>query len=282
MKIETLTLTDQSLALAYAHWTPDQPNGQTVVAVHGLSRQKRDFDYIARHLAESGYTVLAVDAPGRGGSSWLADPEDYNLEVYAEAFAAFLATLGLPSVHWIGSSMGGLIALAMANHGHGDVLRSLTLVDVTHRPNPKACKRISDYVSEKVPVLQSVEQLIGITKFTLPLGEVSEEVWQHFSEHQLVETDKGFEFHFDPKIARRAKIELASTIDLTEGLAKVACPIALVAGAISDLCTQDEIADLKALRPDALVHLVPHAGHIPALNDTHSHDFITRFLSTAG
>lgn len=276
MNIRTLALS--ACTIGYAEWTPDAPNGETVICAHGLSRQKRDFDYLAQYLATNGYRVLCVDAPGRGDSSWFPTAEDYTLANYAKAFIEFIETLRLPEVHWIGSSMGGLIAMAIAEEGRADLFKTVTLVDVTHRPNDAACKRISDYIGERVPIMANVEQLVGITKITLPLGDVSEDVWRHFAAHQLVKTDKGYEFHFDTKIAPLAKKDLANGIDHTDGLVNIACPIALVAGAVSDLCGPAEIDDLLALKPGTPVHRVPHAGHIPSLSDADTQAFILDFL----
>ena len=254
------------------------PSQGTVVAVHGLSRQKRDFDFIAAALAKNGYQVLAVDAPGRGGSSWFKNPESYCIDIYADVFQEFIKKLGLGSVHWIGSSMGGLIALGLTQKGHASLLRSLTLVDITHKPNPEACKRIAGYLQEVLPVWQNVEQQVAFTKAHLPLGEVSEEVWRHFAKHQLIERGKGYTLHFDPKIVRQARAELLEGIDWTTGLEKLTCPLSLVAGEISDLCTRSKIEALARIRPDVHIRICPKAGHIPALSDGATQDFITEFL----
>jgi pimeloyl-ACP methyl ester carboxylesterase len=282
MKIENIQIASPACTLAYALWEPTAPQCKgTVVAVHGLTRQKRDFDFIAGYLAENGYKVLAVDAPGRGDSSRFENPDDYRFDVYADIFSSFLHKLSLDAVHWIGTSMGGLIALEMAQMGHGHLLQSLTLVDITHKPNLFACKRIAGYITEELPILQNVEQQVDFTKANLPLGEVPDEVWRHFAIYQLVQTEKGYTFHFDPKIVRQARIDLLEPADWTEGLKKLTCPIALVAGEISDLCTKDEITSLKSLKPAALIHICAKAGHIPALNDDSTKAFIGEFLKSA-
>jgi pimeloyl-ACP methyl ester carboxylesterase len=264
-------------ALAYTLWNPSGARG-TVVAVHGLNRQKRDFDYIAGHLAGEGYRVLCVDAPGRGGSTNLPEADDYQLDVYAYIFAAFLEKEKLKDVHWIGTSMGGLIALAMAQKGQAGAFRTLTLVDITHKPNFDACMRISEYLSDRPQEIKSVEDNIAFTKSTLGLGDVPESVWRHFAEHQLVKTETGYMLHSDPKILQRAKIDLAVPIDLTEGLKTLDCPIALIAGEKSGLCTAQEIRDFLDLKPGAQLMICPTAGHIPSLSDAPAQEFCARFM----
>ncbi len=184
----------------------------------------------------------------------------------------------ISKAHWLGTSMGGLIALAMAEKGHADFFKTVVFIDITHKPNRSACKRVAGYMTEAMPVLQSVEQYISILKVNLPLGDVSEDVWRHYAENQLVRTDSGYIFHFDPKITRRAKIDLCSSIDMTDGLRKLLCPVALVAGEISDFCTSSEIVDFRSQRPDAQVHICKGAGHVPALSDRLTQDFILEFL----
>jgi pimeloyl-ACP methyl ester carboxylesterase len=264
--------------LAYAEWEPESAARGTVIAVHGLTRQKRDFDYLARALSQGGWRVLAVDVPGRGGSSRFADPMLYDLEVYADVFALFLQRLGIAKAHWIGTSMGGLIAMVLAQKGLAGFMQSLTLVDITPVPNAEGLARIAGYVTETLPYFDSRAQYAALLKLNLPLGDVPEDVWDHYARHQLVETDKGLTFHFDPLIARAAKPAFEKGVDLSEGMAKIACPVALVAGSVSDLCTKKEIADLQKTRPGTPVHIREGAGHVPALEDAATQQFILRFI----
>jgi len=263
----------------------DPPDGLAprgdIVAVHGLTRQKRDFDFLAEALAAQGWRFFAFDAPGRGDSPHLP-PEEYHLARYAEMFAQMLEKVFTRPVHWIGTSMGGLIALEMSAQDKAAQIASLTLVDITHRPHPAACARIADYVVEDLPVLPSIEAYLEVLKINLPMGNVSDAVWRHYAEHQLRRTEAGYVFHFDPKIARLAAPVLRAGIDITAGVEKLACPLALIAGGKSDLCTAQEIADLKALRPDLALHICPDAGHIPALADAETQGFVAQFIARSG
>lgn len=268
------------ITLAYTLFEPAGAAKGDIVCVHGLTRQKRDFDFIAIYLAAHGYRVFSFDAPGRGESSPLP-PAFYDLSYYADIFYAALKNLGITQPHWIGTSMGGLIALTMAAKAQAQNFASLTLVDITHKPHAAACARIADYVLEDLPILQSVEQYLEIQKINLPLGNVAENVWQHYAEHQLRKTDGGYKFHFDPKIARMAQPALRSPIDITAGIAALSCPLSLIAGGKSDLCTKAEIEDLMQLRSDLALHICPDAGHIPALADTATQKFVLDFINHA-
>jgi pimeloyl-ACP methyl ester carboxylesterase len=63
--------------MAYWQWGDPQAS-HTVVCVHGLSRQGRDFDVLAQALVERSQTPLRVvcpDVAGRGKSDFLTDPQ---------------------------------------------------------------------------------------------------------------------------------------------------------------------------------------------------------------
>lgn len=267
------------VTLCHAYWAPQGAEKGIVVAVHGLTRQKRDFDYIARFLSAQGYGVYAVDAPGRGGSGWLATAEDYNLFNFADIFAAWLRERKMPKVHWLGTSMGGLLAMVMAIKGDAHFFRTLTLNDITHKPNRAALDRISTYMTDTLPVFASPDQYAAVLRMNLPLGPVPEEVWAHYAENQLVKKDNGYTFHFDPKMSARAAIDLKLDIDLGEAMAKISCPVALIAGSVSDLCGEEEIKALQLLKPDLALHIVQGAGHVPALADDATQQFILEQLA---
>jgi len=68
--------------VAYADWGPIGAGRRTVVCVHGMSRNGRDFDVLAQRLAARGMRVVAPDLPGRGRSEWLEHSEDYATPLY--------------------------------------------------------------------------------------------------------------------------------------------------------------------------------------------------------
>src|SRR4051794_40395383 len=86
--------------IAYTEWG-DRSSERVVLCVHGLTRQARDFDFLAAELAQHGYYVVCPDLAGRGRSGWLADPEDYALPQYAVDMTMLMARLGVSRVDWI-------------------------------------------------------------------------------------------------------------------------------------------------------------------------------------
>ena len=80
--------------MAYWEWG-DPANDTVLVCVHGLTRQGRDFDTLARTLLDR-YRVVCPDVVGRGRSDWLRDPMGYVLPQYASDMVALLARLNAP------------------------------------------------------------------------------------------------------------------------------------------------------------------------------------------
>src|SRR5262245_53852706 len=79
---QELTCTsDDGLSLFCRDYAPSAPRG-TVVCLHGLTRNSRDFVRLAEHLAEH-YRVLVPDLRGRGNSQWDAKLENYHPKVYS-------------------------------------------------------------------------------------------------------------------------------------------------------------------------------------------------------
>ena len=79
-----------------------------VVCVHGLTRNGRDFDHLAREFVRQGRSVFCPDLVGRGRSDWLRDPLQYQLGQYAADLNNVLTHIGAETVDWVGTSLGGL------------------------------------------------------------------------------------------------------------------------------------------------------------------------------
>src|SRR4051812_37978507 len=98
--------------VAYLEWGR-RDNPRVLVCVHGLTRTARDFDFLARELA-SAYRVVCPDLPGRGESDWLRNPMEYQVPLYVSDMVALIARLDVETVHWVGTSLGGLIGMTLS------------------------------------------------------------------------------------------------------------------------------------------------------------------------
>ena len=130
-----------------AYWQWERANGasdRVLVCVHGVSRQGRDFDTLARAM-QDGWRVVCPDVVGRGESDRLADPTAYTLPTYVADMVTLLARLDAKTVHWVGTSMGGLIGIGVAALPDSPIAR-LVLNDVGPAIDPAGIARIADYV----------------------------------------------------------------------------------------------------------------------------------------
>ena len=99
-----------------AYWQWERSGGasdRVLVCVHGVTRQGRDFDVLARAM-QDGWRVVCPDVVGRGESDRLADPKGYQLPGYVADMVTLLARLDAKTVHWFGTSMGALIGIGLA------------------------------------------------------------------------------------------------------------------------------------------------------------------------
>ena len=100
-----------------------------MICVHGLTRQGRDFDVLARTLARAGWRVICPDLVGRGTSDWLTDSAGYTLLQYGADMNALTARLDIEEVDWIGTSLGSLVGMVLAGQP-GAPIRQLVINDI--------------------------------------------------------------------------------------------------------------------------------------------------------
>lgn len=249
--------------IRYTEWG-DPHNPQVMVCVHGLTRNCRDFDFIAEVLAQD-FRVICPDMPGRGRSDWLTEKSDYNYSVYLADIAVLLGRLNVQAVDWLGTSMGGLIGMLLAAQPKTPI-RRLLLNDIGPYVHEGALQRISEYVGRdpRFEDMQAVEKYLRIIH--QPFGPLTDPQWAHLSAHSVRSlADGGFALHYDPGIAEPFKANGAAPIDLWGVWDTILCPVRALRGIESDLLTKD-VADEMTLRgPKAELVEFSGIGHAPAL-----------------
>ncbi|MDB5478125.1 MAG: hypothetical protein JWM96_620 [Alphaproteobacteria bacterium] len=119
---------------------------RTVICLHGLSRNGRDFDWLAESLANEGFRVICPDMAGRGRSPAFADHTWYNYPQYVSDMITLINELKIMQCDWIGTSMGGLIGMMLAMQPES-VIQRLVFNDVGPFISAAAMERIKKYVS---------------------------------------------------------------------------------------------------------------------------------------
>ena len=272
-------------AIAYAEWG-ERDAARTVVCVHGLTRNGRDFDMLAGSLAAAGYRVATPDMPGRGASDWLPSSEFYTYPFYLSAMAAFVARLGVREVDWVGTSMGGIIGMMMAAQP-GTPVRRLVLNDIGPFIPKAALERLAGYVGldPRFADIAGVEAYLR--DVAAPFGPLSDDQWRHLAVHSAAPASDGrLRLHYDPAIGAPFKTEPIADIDLWAQWEKVACPVLVIRGAQSDLllkATLDEMRTRGAAAARGLVQTVEISGcgHAPALMAADQIARVAEFLASA-
>ncbi len=193
--------------MAYTEWG-DPANPRVLVCVHGLTRCGRDFDYLAEALSGE-YRVVCPDVVGRGRSDWLRNKTYYGIPQYAADMVTLLARLDADGVHWLGTSMGGLIGMALAALDDTPITR-LVLNDVGPVLTAVSLARIAEYVGQ-APRFETMAQAEAFVRFvSAPFGKLTDPQWRHLTTH-VVKTaaDGKIEFRYDPGIAEPFRQMLA-------------------------------------------------------------------------
>ena len=266
--------------MAYVEWG-DAANPQVLVCVHGLTRSGRDFDFLAQALAAD-YRVVCPDVVGRGRSDWLRNKSLYALPQYCADMTALLARLNVETVHWVGTSMGGLIGMALACQPETPIAR-LVLNDVGPVITATSLERIGTYLGA-APRFDSIEQAEAFVRFvSATFGSFSDEQWRHLTVHVTQTASDGkIEFAYDPGIAQSFREMLAAgdgkDVELWPLYDGIACPTLLLRGETSDLLTHDAALQMAGRGPRATLVEVPGVGHAPMFMDAAQVAPVRRFL----
>ena len=253
--------------MAYWEWG-DPAHARVLVCVHGLSRQGRDFDTLARAMCDR-YRVVCPDVAGRGRSDWLADPSGYQIPHYVADMVTLLARLDAEEVHWVGTSMGGLIGLGLASL-RGSPVGRLVLNDVGPSIPPEALARIGTYLGAPVRFASLEEAADAMWKISTGFGPHTREQWLELTRPMIVADGDGFRPHYDPAIAvpfRAITPELAKAGEAALWAAwdTLRCPTLLIRGADSDLLSHETATAMTTRGPKAKLVELPGIGHAPTL-----------------
>ena len=265
--------------MAYTEWG-DPQNPRVLVCVHGLTRNGRDFDELARAMAGE-YRVVCPDVVGRGRSEWLGVKTDYGFPVYLSDMVTLIARLDVETVHWVGTSMGGIIGMLLASQPQTPITR-LVLNDVGPVITASSLIRIGQYVgtAPRFPDIGAAERYIR--QVSAPFGPLSDAQWQHLTRYSVGATDDGeggFRMVYDPGIGDAFRnTPIVSDVDLWPIYEGVRCPTLALRGAESDLLERGTFAAMAGRGPCAQTVEFPGVGHAPMLMDPAQISVVRAFL----
>ena len=253
----------------------DAANPQVLICVHGLTRCGRDFDVVAEALADR-YRVVCPDVAGRGESDWLTDKADYNYPQYASDMVRVIAKTGQKSVHWLGTSMGGIIGMLLAAQPHTPITR-LVLNDMGSFIPKASLARIGMYIGVS-PLFRTVDEVVQTVRVVSPFGPLTEHQWYALTLPLIKKTNSGmWQFRYDPAIGDSFRQQPIEDVDLSEFWNAVECPVLLTRGAESDLLLVSTFDEMCA-RPNVTGATFAATGHAPMFQDAASIAVVREFL----
>jgi pimeloyl-ACP methyl ester carboxylesterase len=267
--------------VAYLEWG-DPRNRDVLVCVHGLTRSSRDFDELARALCGQ-FRVVCPDVAGRGDSDRLADPMLYAVPQYVSDMVTLIARLDVEAVSWVGTSLGGLIGMALAAQSHSPVAR-LVLNDAGPVISRASLERIAGYVGTQMQFASVEEAEAYIRTISAPFGPHSDAQWRFLTETWLRRNDDGsWRAHYDARIAEPFRATLPEKdMELWPVYDAIRCPTLVLRGEHSDLLSRTTTQQMRSRGPHARVVEIRGVGHAPTLMHPDQIALVHEFLLEGG
>ena len=277
--------------MAWREWLPvDQAERGTVVCVHGLTRNGGDFDHLAGKLALDGYRVVCPDIVGRGLSERMPNAGLYDIPQYAADCVTLLDALGRERVDWVGTSLGGLIGMAIiggAERGPGTpAIGRLLLNDIGPVLAREGLRRISGYVGDGRCYPDFATAEAALRERMVSFGSHDDEAFRLLSRHYFVERDGGWFAHYDPAIASAFSAMPDEEVSMWPLWYAIDCPVMVLRGEESDLLDAATARLMVCGGPDgsgprAELVTVAGVGHAPTLIADDQIAVVRRFLGAA-
>ncbi|MGJ7917922.1 alpha/beta fold hydrolase [Massilia sp. LXY-6] len=271
--------------MAYKEWG-DPANPRVLVCVHGVTRVAGDFDALARALSDH-YRVVCPDVAGRGRSERLRDPGLYVVPQYVADMVTLIARVTANdeegTVHWVGTSMGGLIGMILASFENSPI-RRLVLNDIGPVLDPAAMARIGEYIGQDVRFPDFETGARFVKDVSSSFGPHSEDEWRKLAGDVLVqEPDGAWVRHYDIKLARpfaaitpeRAQQDQAA---LWAAFDAIRCPTLLIRGELSDLLSRATAEEMARRGPKPQLAEIQGVGHAPTLMHAQQIAIVRNFL----
>jgi len=267
--------------IAYLDWG-DPRNRDVLICVHGLTRSSRDFDALAAALCAQ-FRVVCPDLAGRGDSERLADPLLYALRQYLADTVTLIARLDVEAVSWLGTSLGGLVGMALAAQP-GSPVAKLVLNDSGPVVTRASLERIGSYLGKQMQFRTLEEAERHIRAVSAPFGPHSDAQWRFLTETWLRRNEDGtWRAHYDPRIAETYRATMPEKdLELWGLYDAVRCPTLVLRGEHSDLLTRETCRAMMGRGPKAKVVEVPGVGHAPTLMHPGQIAIVREFLLEGG
>ena len=284
--IERSWQSPDGLELYFRDYAGDDTGKIPVVCLHGLTRNSRDFDALAPHIASLGHRVIVPDMRGRGQSAYAEDSASYAVPTYIADVMALFDQERMKRFISIGTSMGGLMTMLIAQFTP-DRIAGAVINDIGPVVDPQGIDRIKTYLGKGgsfptwMHAARSLEEVHGDSHPSFDTND-----WIRMAKRSMTLCNNGrIAFDYDMKIADpfNEADENAVPPDLWPGFEALAGkPLVLVRGALSTILSKETLAEMQRRAPGADIVVVPNAGHAPTLDEPEVRSAIDALLGKMG
>jgi pimeloyl-ACP methyl ester carboxylesterase len=265
------------LSLYYRDYGDESLPGIPILCLAGLTRNSADFHDLASRYCDR-HRILALDLRGRGNSDYDPDPSHYTPTTYVGDIGHLLTAANCHQVIVIGTSLGGLLAMAMGA-AKPTALKAVVLNDVGPEIDPIGIARIQAYVGKgSVPTTMAeaahaMEEIYGIAFPGLP-----PEDWMKQAEASYRISEDGIlSSTYDPAIATTGGD--VSELNLWPFFNSLrSFPLLALRGELSDVLNAKTFVEMQKQNPDMIAVTVKNRGHAPLLNEPDCLAAIDQFI----
>lgn len=266
----------------YLEWgapTGRQQRKDTVICVHGVSRNARDFDFLAERLCDR-YRVVCPDMVGRGDSDHLLSHDGYTYLQYNADMNALLARLNVAGVDWIGTSMGGIIGMVLAA-AHQSPIRRLVVNDVGPLIDRESLVKIGEYIGRAGEFATQDEAEAYMRDIYSEFGPMDDPGWEHMVRYSTYRTAQGrYRMKMDKGVGEAFRDQISMfDVDMWDVWERITCPVLILRGANSQFFSRETAEKMLTCGPEATLVELEGTGHAPTLRSEEQVNVISEWLN---
>lgn len=254
-----------------------------LLCLPGLTRNSGDFHSFALRYSKT-RKVYALDYRGRGKSAYDANYRNYNPQVYLGDIFAFLTEKGITQALFVGTSLGGLLTMAMAGLARS-FIAGVILNDVGPEVDQSGGSRILEYVGKDVrfPTLEAAtahhkDSYLGAYPDLDATG------WTDVTGNTYTrdEAAGNFRLNYDLNLgeALAEQFSKGEQVDLWPFFRALDdVPLLAIRGALSDVLSAEVFARMQKENPKMEAVLLANRGHIPLLDEPAAREKMDHFIA---
>lgn len=274
------------LRLHARHYPAPGANARPLVCLPGLTRNSRDFHRLALAFSQDAASpreVYALDFRGRGLSAHDSEWRNYTPHSEMHDVIDFLIVHELFGVAVLGTSRGGLVAMALAA-ALPNAVGAVILNDIGPVIERDGLARIAGYAG-RVPLPGSWAEAARMVREmnTRQFPAVPEPLWEEVARALFNDHEGRPAPGYDPKIAASLSVldgPLPELWPQFQSLARI--PVMVLRGENSDILSEATAEEMRRRHPGLVLYTVKGQGHAPLLMDEAAIAAVKGFLESAG